>query len=159
MPTVKCLSGGLPPAAAYIKLHTGRGHGYEEIRVKLAVCIAVLAMIMSNLASAQDVKPDDVIKFRKGAYQVINWEMRPLGLMVKGEIPFNKDVFAKKAALIDALSHVVPESFIAGTEKGETHANPEIWNDPAKFKAALERFQNEAGKMNEVAKGGNFDAI
>jgi len=127
--------------------------------MKLAVCTAVIAMVMSNLASAQDVKPEDVIKFRKGAYQVIGWEMRPLGLMVKGEMPYNKDVFARNAAVIDTMSHVVPEGFTPGSDKGETRAKQEIWSDPTKFKAALDRFQSEAAKMNEVAKGGNFDAI
>ena len=86
--------------------------------MKLAVCTAVIAMLMSNLASAQDVKPEDVIKFRKGAYQVISWEMRPLGLMVKGEMPYNKDVFARNAAVIDTMSHVVPEGFTPGSDKG-----------------------------------------
>lgn len=85
--------------------------------------------------------------------------MRPLGLMVKGEMPFNKDVFARNAAVIDTMSHVVPDGFVAGTDKGDTRAKPEIWSDAGKFKAALERFQAEAAKMNEVAKGGNFDAI
>ena len=127
--------------------------------MRLAVFTAVVAAVISNLAAAQDVKPEDVIKFRKGAYQVIGWEMRPLGLMVKGEMPFNKDVFARNAAVIDTMSHVVPDGFVAGTDKGDTRAKPEIWSDAAKFKAALERFQSEAAKMNEVAKGGNFDAI
>lgn len=127
--------------------------------MKLAVCTAVLALFMSNLVSAQEAKPEDVIKFRKGAYQVIGWQMRPLGLMVKGEMPYNKDVFARNAAVIDTMSHVVPEAFVAGTDKGETRAKPDIWSDATKFKAALDRFQAEAAKMNEVAKGGNFDAI
>lgn len=128
--------------------------------MKLAVCTAVLAMVISNLASAQGVKPEDIIKFRKGAYQVIGWEMRPLGLMVKGEMPYDKDVFAHNTAVIATMSHVVPEAFVAGTDKGgDTRAKPEIWSDPAKFKAALERFQSEAAKMSEVAKSGNFDAI
>ncbi len=127
--------------------------------MKLAVCTAVLAMVMSNLASAQDVKPEDIIKFRQGAYRVIGWEIRPLGLMVKGEMPYNKDVFARNAAVIETMSHVVPEAFVPGTDKGETRAKPEIWSDNAKFKSALERFQSEAAKMNEVAKTGNFDAI
>ena len=29
--------------------------------------------------------------------------------MVKGEMPYNKDVFARNAAVIDTMSHVVPD--------------------------------------------------
>ena len=68
--------------------------------MKLAVCTAVLAIAASTLASAQEMKPEDVIKFRKGAYQVINWHMRPLAAMVKGEQPYNHDLFAKNTAML-----------------------------------------------------------
>ena len=68
--------------------------------MKLAVCTAVLAIAASTLASAQEMKPEDVIKFRKGAYQVINWHMRPLAAMVKGEQPYSHDLFAKNTAML-----------------------------------------------------------
>jgi cytochrome c556 len=127
--------------------------------MKVALCSAVLALAAVGLASAQEMKPEDVIKFRKGAYQVINWHMRPLGAMVKGEQPYNKELFVKNAAIIESLSRIVPDAFQQETDKGDTRAKPEIWSDPARFKQALERFQSEAARMSEVAKTGNFDQI
>ena len=50
--------------------------------------LVLAGVVASGVAHAQ-VKPENIIKFRKGAYQVIGWEMRPLGLMVKGEMPYN----------------------------------------------------------------------
>lgn len=126
--------------------------------MKLTVFTVVLTMAVSSLASAQELKPEDVIKFRKGAYQVINWHMRPLAAMAKGEQPYNKDLFVKNTAIIEHLSKIVPDAFQPDSDKGETRAKPDIWSDPVKFKQALERFQTEAAKMADVAKGGNFDA-
>ena len=123
------------------------------------LCGAVLALAMDGLASAQDMKPEDVIKFRKGAYQVMNWYMRPLGAMVKGEQPYNRELFVKNSAIIESLSRIVPDAFQQETDRGDTRAKPEIWTDPVRFKQALERFQTEATRMSEVARSGNFDQI
>ena len=36
-------------------------------------------------------------------------------------------------AVIETMSRVVPEAFVAGTDKGETKARHEIWSDTGKF--------------------------
>jgi cytochrome c556 len=115
-------------------------------------------MVTTTLAFAQ-VKPDDVIKFRKGAYQVISWHIKPLGAMVKGEQPYNKEAFIRNAVVVEQMSKIVPEAFVPGSDKGTTRAKPEIWSDGGKFKAALEQFQTDAAKMTEVSRSGNFDQI
>ena len=43
--------------------------------------------------------------------------------------------------------------------KGETKAEPKIWSEMDKFKAASTKMQEEMAKLNVVAKGGNIDAI
>lgn len=128
--------------------------------MKQVVGIAALAAlcVASSAALAQQ-KPEDAIKFRKGAYQVIGFYMGQMGQMVKGQRPFDQKVFVRNSGIIQTMSHVVPDAFPAGSEKGETRAKPEIWLDQDKFKAALERFQSEAAKMNDVSKQGNEGQI
>jgi len=116
-------------------------------------CATALAVTATCIAAAQTAKPEDVIKFRKGLYTVVGWEIRPMAAMVKGETPFNKDLFARNATLIEHLAKVAPDAFVAGSDKGaETRARPEIWSDPDKFKIALTAFQTESAKMAEVAR-------
>ena len=124
----------------------------------LAVMAVAGVCAASSLALAQQ-KPEDAIKFRKGAYQVIGYYTGQMGQMVKGQRPFDQKVFVRNSGIVNTMSHVVPDAFPAGSEKGETRAKPEIWLDQDKFKAALERFQNEAAKMEEVSKAGNEGQI
>lgn len=128
--------------------------------MKQVLGIAALAAICatSTAAMAQQ-KPEDVIKFRKGAYSVIGWYMGPMGAMVKGQAPFDPKVFVRNAGIIEQMSQVVPDAFAPGSDKGDTRARPEIWSQPDKFRAAMERFQGEAAKMSQVSKGGNQDQI
>ncbi len=124
----------------------------------LGMAVLAAALGTSTVAVAQQ-KPEDVIKFRKGAYQVIGFYTGQMGQMVKGQRPFDQKVFVRNSGIVETMSHVVPDAFSPGSEKGETRAKPEIWVDQDKFKAALERFQSEAGKMSEVSKQGNADQI
>lgn len=121
---------------------------------------ALAALCTTGIALAQQQpKPEDVIKFRKGAYQVIGWHMGPMGQMVKGQRPFDQKVFVRNSGIIEQMSHIVPDAFVSGSDKGETRAKPEIWQQPDKFKVAMERFQSEAAKLSEVSKQGNPDQI
>lgn len=123
--------------------------------------IAALAALCatSSVAVAQQ-KPEDVIKFRKGAYSVMGWYTGQMGAMVKGQAPFDQKIFVRNSAIIEQMSHVVPDAFVPGSDKGgDTRAKPEIWSQPDKFKAAMERFQGEATKMSQVSKAGNQDQI
>jgi cytochrome c556 len=128
--------------------------------MKQVLSIAALAALCATtgLALAQQ-KPEDAIKFRKGAYQVIGYYTGQMGAMVKGQRPFDQKTFVRNSGIVETMSQVVPDAFPAGSDKGDTRAKPEIWQDQDKFKSALERFQAEAAKMSEVSKQGNADQI
>lgn len=111
----------------------------------------------TGLALAQ-VKPEDVVKFRQGTYQVVRWHVGPLAAMAKGERPFDQDLAAKNATVIEQMSKVAADAFVPDSIVGNSRAKPEIWKERDKFKAAMTRFQTEAGKLAEVAKDGNFNA-
>ena len=109
-------------------------------------------LLASGTAFAQ-AKPEDVIKYRKGLYTVTAWHMRPLGAMVKGQMPFDQAVFLKNAEVVAAMASHAPDAFAAGSDKGaETRAKPEIWSDAAGFKKVMDGFQAESAKMVQVAK-------
>lgn len=120
----------------------------------ISTLIATATLTGSGVALAQ-MKPDDAIKFRKGVYQVVGYSNRTLVQMVKGEIPFDKDRFARNAAIIAQVSQLVPEAFPAGSDKGETRAKPEIWSDAAGFRKVVDNFQAQATKLADVARSAN----
>ncbi len=117
----------------------------------IAAVIGTSTLLASGTAAAQ-AKPEDVIKFRKGVYQVVGWHVRPMGAMVKGQMPYDQAEFVRNAEIVAMMSTVAPHAFVAGSDKGETKAKPEIWSDAAGFKKVMDNFQAEAGKMVQVAK-------
>lgn len=118
----------------------------------LAAIIGTSTLLASGTVAAQ-VKPEEVIKFRQSVYTVIGWHVRPMGDMVKGQIPYDQAEFLRNAGIVAKMSTVAPHAFPAGSDTGaKTRAKPEIWSDAAGFKKVMDNFQAEAAKMAEVAK-------
>ncbi len=126
----------------------------------LAAIIGTSTLLASGAASAQ-AKPEDVIKFRQGSYQVVGWHIRAMGGMVKGQIPYDQAEFTRNAEIVAMMSTVVPHAFAPGSDKGApTKARPEIWSDAAGFQKVVGNFQAEATKLAQVAKtAGSVDQV
>lgn len=118
-------------------------------------CGALLAMP----AAAQFAKPEDAVKYRKGAFTVMAAHFGRIGAMANGRVPFDAKVAAENAELVATLSRLPFDGFGPGTDKGETRAKPEIWTEQDKFKAAAAKLQEETAKLNAAAKSGNADAV
>jgi cytochrome c556 len=121
----------------------------------------VLVSGITGVAHAQAPfgKAEDAIKYRKSALFVMAQHFGRIGPVVKGERPYNKDEVAMNAAIAEQMSKLPWDGFVAGTDKGETGAKPEIWSDAAKFKAAAEKMEHEMSKLAQVAKGGDLNAV
>lgn len=127
----------------------------------ICITLAAIASGIAGTALAQQ-KPEEVIKYRKSVMTIQSWHMRPMAAMVKGQRPYDADVFAYNAQVIGQTARMKAEAFAPGTDKAadaETRAKPEIWSEPEKFKEALDRFQAEAIKLVEASKAGTLDAV
>jgi cytochrome c556 len=110
-------------------------------------------------AQAPFAKAEDAIKYRRSALFVMGQHFGRMGPVMKGERPYDKEEVAKNAAIAEEMSKLPFDAFVAGTDKGETRAKPEIWTQAAKFKSAAEKMQQEISKLAQVAKGGDLNAI
>jgi cytochrome c556 len=124
------------------------------------VCGVALFGALAASVSAQDVKPDRAIKYRQGVLQAMGWNMGPMAAMVKGEKPYDKDEFLKRATWVSELAVMPFEGFTPGSDQGApTKAKPEIWKDMAKFKQLAEAMQAASVKLVAAAKVGTLDAV
>ena len=122
------------------------------------IAAAVSAMLISGV-SAQ-AKPEKSIEYRQGVYRVIGWNFGMMSAMVKGDVPYDKEVFAKRAANVAMMAPMVLEGFGPGTDKGaKTEAKPEIWTKMDDFKSKLSKMNDEATKLAAISKTGSFDEI
>jgi cytochrome c556 len=131
---------------------------------QLAMVVAggILGMGLLTAAGAADQKPEDVVEYRQSVYTIIGWNFKPIGAMVKGEVPFDAAAVARHAQYIEMMSKAAPEGFSKDTGPDvvkDTEAKPEIWTKATEFDSKMKDFQQAAAKLTEVAKGGDEKAI
>ncbi len=127
---------------------------------KLILGVAAAAGLMMALpAAAQFAKPEDAIKYRKAAFNVMAAHFGRVGAMAQGKVPFDAKAAAENAEIATLMSKLPYTAFGEGTDKGETRAKPEIWKESDKFRAAATKMQEEMAKLNAAAKTGNLDQI
>jgi cytochrome c556 len=124
--------------------------------IVLASSASVLALSAGSVL-AQFQKPEEAIKYRQSVYTVMANSFGKIGAVVKGEAPFNKEDVAKNAAIVQMMSTLPWQAFGPGTEGGK--AQPAIWSENAKFKAASEKMQLAVVDLNKAAQSGDLENI
>ena len=130
--------------------------------LKILVVLMVLAGfgVLIGTASAQFSRPEDAIKYRKSVMFVIAQHFGRLGAMVKGVKPYNQDTFANNAAVVESLSALPWEAFLAaGSDRGDTTMKSSVLENPDAFKKIAQNFQQEAGRLVSAARGDDLDAV
>ena len=129
-------------------------------RKAMAIAVALSVGIGFALdAAAQERKPEDQIKMRKGALTVMSWNFGVIGAMAKGQRPYDQAEAVKRAEAVEFASHLPWEGFAPGTDTGDTRALPAIWQQQDKFKAAQERLESETAKLVQAAKSGDVGQL
>jgi len=122
---------------------------------------AIAALVLAAAAIpvlAQQMKPENQIKYRRAAYQLMNLNFASLDAMVENKKPFNKDEAARNAEFVALLSSVPKDFFGEGTDK-DTKAKPEIWTHRADFDSKMDKMRSEAAKLPAVVKTGDMAAL
>ena len=129
------------------------------MRKTISMIGACMALAMAIPAQAQFAKAEDAIKYRKASFTVMAAHFGRLGAMANGRIPFDAKLASENADIVAAMSKLPWAAFGEGTDKGETRAKPEIWQESAKYKEAADNMQAAVMKLNTAAKAGNIDAL
>jgi cytochrome c556 len=128
---------------------------------RLLVAAATVAGLLSALpAAAQFQKPEDAVKYRKAAFQVMAAHFGRIGAMASGRAPFDGAAAAANADVVAFVSKLPYAGFVEGTSgasKGDPKAN--VWSERAKFDAAAKEMQDEVAKLAAAAKTNNLDAL
>ncbi|MFL5296499.1 MAG: c-type cytochrome [Phenylobacterium sp.] len=116
-------------------------------------------------AIAQDTAPSTpggkAVLARQAHYKELNKAFGGVGAELRKDAP-DKAAIAANATAAAALAKDVPTWFPKGSgpEAGvKTAAKAEIWTDVAGFEAAATKLRDETAKLQQVAAGGDIDAI
>jgi cytochrome c556 len=105
-------------------------------------------------------KPDTLVKQRQAAMilqaKYFYGGLRP---MAQGKRPYDATVVVRNAVFLDALSRMPWDNYTPDTKDEKSRSLPAIWEQPAKFKEAQDRFQSEVSKLVVLTKSGDEAAI
>jgi cytochrome c556 len=128
----------------------------------IAPVLAVGALAAAATAIAQQgPKPEQLIKWRQSAYQVIAWNTGRVKANVEGQ--YNKEEVIKAANTIAAVANSgLGSLFAPGTETGkgwhDTAVKPELFTDKKAGEAGA-NFNREANELAKVSLGGDVVAV
>ncbi|MEC9340846.1 MAG: cytochrome c [Pseudomonadota bacterium] len=117
------------------------------------LAIGMVALMGNTSASADDAK-EEAVEYRKSVYEVIAWNFGPMVGMVKQEIPFDAEVFARNAKRMAVMAPMVAEGFIPDSITDDSTAKPEIWERWDEFQAGLDKLTEESAKLSALASQG-----
>src|SRR5258706_10970096 len=117
----------------------------------LAAATLTLGAAFASQALAQ-AKPDVMVAQRQAAMKLQGKYLGPIGGMLKGNIPYNADIVARNATFLENLARMPWDGFDPSTQGEKSKAKPEIYKDPAKFKAAYELLETETSKLGAAAR-------
>jgi cytochrome c556 len=118
----------------------------------LAAAVAVAALGGASLEALAQAKPDVLVKQRQAAMTLQGKYLGPIGAMLKGAAPYNADVVAVNATYLENLARMPWDGFVASTQGEKSKAKPEVFKDPAKFKAAADALESATAKLGAVAR-------
>jgi len=126
--------------------------------------LLIPALLLSTAAAwAQPApKPENLIKWRQSAYQVIAWNTGRIKASVEGA--YNKEEVIRAANTIAALANTgLGSLFLPGTEAGkgwhDTAAKPGLFTDSQRVGELAANFSREANELARVAQGGDAAAV
>lgn len=134
----------------------------KRLRLLAAPVLAIGALAASATALAQQApKPEQLIKWRQSAYQVVAWNTGRVKANVDGK--YNKDEVIRAANTIAAVANSgLGSLFAPGTETGkgwkETTVKPELFTSPKAGEVAA-AFSKEATELARVAALGDVAVV
>ena len=127
---------------------------------KLLAIATLIGAATALPAAAQFAKPEDAVKYRKAAFQVMAAHFGRIGAMANGKAPFDAAAAASNADVVAFAAKLPFAGFVegtSGTEKGTPKAS--VWTERAKFDDGAKKMQEATAKLAAAAKGGKLDDV
>jgi len=126
------------------------------MRNQLLKSVLVVALGVGSACNAfAQAKPEVLVDQRIAAMRLQGKYLFPLVAMAQGKAPYDAAIVARNAGYLDVLIRLAWDGFAPSTQGVKSRALPEIYSDPAKFKAAQDTMFAETDKFVAAAKSGN----
>lgn len=116
----------------------------------------IVALLISPLATAENLTAVNAIKYRKSVMVAIKGHNLAIKSIVRGHVPF-KEQLPKHIAALEDLLNEMDHLFPAGSDVGETDAKSAIWNQPKRFLKASKKATNALAIFKNIAANGSIE--
>jgi cytochrome c556 len=126
------------------------------LRATLLLAAGALVAAAPVHASGEDASDaEKAVNYRQAVFTAMGYNFGPMVAMVKGEIAWDGEQFAKRASRVADLATMPWEGFGEATaEVPNTDAKAAIWEDPDKFGRLQDQLAKRTAKLAEAAAGG-----
>ena len=120
------------------------------MRMTFALVLAAVAVTFASAASSAD----DPIAARRQLMKMNGASAKAAFDMIKGTKPYDAAAAAKAMQTIQSDMATFVTLFPEGSDKGDTHASPDIWKNMDDFKALAAKLGTDAGAAADAAAQG-----
>jgi cytochrome c556 len=131
------------------------------LRTSVFLAAGALLAAGSALASGEDASDaEKAVEYRQAVFTAMGHNFGPMVAMMKGEIAWDGDAFAKRAERVAALATMPWEGFVEGTaDIAHSEAKAVIWDERAEFDQLADRLGERTAALAEVAGSGDRERI
>jgi len=128
----------------------------QSIRILLTCALPLLAT-----DGYADDQVEQAVEYRQGVMNIVGWNFKHMGAMIKGKAAFDQAAFAAYANELQAATRLnllsgFPED---SDDSDETAAKAEVWMDWEDFQQKYKDLQQQAAELANVAGKGDQAAI
>jgi cytochrome c556 len=129
-------------------------------KLQLTTALLLGAAVASPVLADEPTAQEKAIKYRQAAMTLVGSNFKPMGAMIKGELPYDAEIFARHASDMAAVSGIdILRGFPEDSEGEGSEAKGEIWLEWEDFAAKMDDMKTEADKLAATAASGDKAAI
>lgn len=118
---------------------------------------AVLAL--TACSDAKDTHPDQLVTKRNAIFKQFTRTLEPMGLVARERKDYNAREFNASALELEKISTQPWAYFTPDGNYPPTHAKAEVWEKPAEFRLAQEKYLATVSQLVKAAQGGDLAVI
>jgi cytochrome c556 len=128
----------------------------STVRPALLCITAAVALAGIARADGPPSRAEQVLTYRKALYQVIVWNVGPMGAMAQDKLPFDASQFALRAGRVAELTPMLAEAYPPESQGvANSKLKPSMWANRPDFDAKLKDLVDRSAALADVARAGD----
>jgi cytochrome c556 len=125
-----------------------------------STCLCLFVSLPNLVLGGEDGDVSRAIEYRESLMTIFQWNMKPMGAMMKGKMPYDPTQFQRHAKDLSAAAKLdLLAGFPEDSVSDDSDALPDIWLDFEGFKQKYQDLKMAADALEMATQGGDKAAI